>query len=73
MNKLDQEAKKFADIKSNIAIEKHFDSNTRDSDGFKAGAEEILISLDSYIHCNQDDFDRGHGFVLIQKFIEEWI
>ena len=33
--------------------------------------ESLLEDLDMFIHLNQDDFDRGKGFVLIQKFIDE--
>ena len=33
--------------------------------------ESILEDLENFIHLNQDDFDRGKGFILIQKFISE--
>jgi len=33
--------------------------------------ESILEDLETFIHLNQDDFDRGKGFNLIQRFISE--
>lgn len=33
--------------------------------------ESILEDLEDFIHLNQDDFDRGKGFNLIQRFISE--